>query len=158
MRQRLESKSRADLFLESTCSESPLLAFEDVEVVVCSVTTSMALCTKRRTKDDQVLSDAGCKARGSLSALGAFLTRRRGWSRTVNNVHGTHSTTGVVEDPFFLSRDGVAVSLPQRRDNLVNSSSGVVGMQFQGPLGKLVHGCRIKDIKAILTTIERPSA
>lgn len=71
----------------------------------------------------------------------------------MNDVHGTHSTTGIVKDPFLLRGDGVAVSLSQGRDNLVNSSPGVVGMQLQGSLGELVHGGRIKDVEAVLTAM-----
>ena len=57
---------------------SPLLAFEDMEVVVCRVAACVALCSQRGAEDDQVFGD-GC----------------------VDDVHASHGATGIVEQPLF---------------------------------------------------------
>ena len=65
------------LHLERTRLERPLLADEDVEVVVRGVEARVALGAERRAKDDEVLGDA-----------------------RVDDVHRAHRAAGVVEHPL----------------------------------------------------------
>lgn len=50
-----------NLLLKRTRRESPLLALEDMEVIVGSVSTRVTFGPKRRAKDDEVLGDARMK-------------------------------------------------------------------------------------------------
>lgn len=65
------------LHFERTWPERPLLANEDVEVVICGMQPTMSLGTEGRTEDDEIFSN-GC----------------------VDDVHGTHGTPSIVEHPF----------------------------------------------------------
>lgn len=65
------------LHLERTGLERPLLADEDVEVVVGGVEARVPLRAERRAKDDEVLGDAG-----------------------VYDVHRAHRAARIVEHPF----------------------------------------------------------
>ena len=68
----------------------------------------MSLGSKWRAKDDEIFSDAG-----------------------MNDVHGTHGTACIVEDPFILVRVESYlfgwISKCEVRDDVVNHSGGVVG-------------------------------
>jgi hypothetical protein len=68
-----------NLLVQCTCREGPLLARENVEIVVRRVKTSVPLCAKRGAEEDEVLGDT-----------------------SVNDVHSTHSTSSVVEDPVWF--------------------------------------------------------
>ena len=65
------------LHLQRARLERPLLADEDVEVVVGGVEARVALGAERRAKDDEVLGDA-----------------------RVDDVHRAHRAAGVVEHPL----------------------------------------------------------
>jgi len=66
-----------DRLSEITGLKDPLLAMEDVEVVVGSVKTGMSLSSKWGAENDQVLGDG-----------------------RMDDIHGTHGTSGVVEHPL----------------------------------------------------------
>jgi len=70
----------------------PLLAFEDVEVVVGGVAARVALRTQRRAKHNQILC-----------------------YRRVDQVHAAHCAAGVVEDPFVLQRRHLVLGPPTLR-------------------------------------------
>lgn len=86
----------------------PLFTDEDIEVVVRSVHSRMALCSNRRAEHDKVLGDAG-----------------------VDNVHGTHRAARVVEHP--LLRVWVecylcgGVGLCEVGDDVRGHESGIIG-------------------------------
>lgn len=63
--------------LEAARRKRPLLAGQDVEIVVGGVQAAMTLGSERRSEEDEVLGDAG-----------------------VDDVHGAHGTPGVIEHPF----------------------------------------------------------
>jgi hypothetical protein len=69
------------LHLQCARLERPLLADEDMEVVIGGVKARMALRTERRAKDDEVLGDA-----------------------RVYDVHRAHRATSIVEHPFGTVR------------------------------------------------------
>lgn len=69
------------LHLQRARLERPLLADEDMEVVVGGVKARVALRTERRAKDDEVLGDA-----------------------RVDDVHRAHRAAGIVEHPFGAVR------------------------------------------------------
>jgi hypothetical protein len=74
------------LHLQRARLERPLLADEDMEVVVGGVKARVALRTERRAEDDKVLGDA-----------------------RVDDVHRAHRAAGIVEHPFGAVRvDGYA--------------------------------------------------
>ena len=75
----MDTPGGVPLHLELTGSECPLLSDEDIEVVVCSVQSSVSFRPERGTEDDEILRDA-----------------------CVDDVHGTHGTTSIVENPFLL--------------------------------------------------------
>ena len=66
-----------DRLRELAWLEDPLFTLEDVEVVVGGVKTGVSLGSKRGAEYDQVLGD-----------------------RRMNDVHGAHSASGVVEYPL----------------------------------------------------------
>ena len=69
------------LHLQRARLERPLLADEDMEIVVGGMKARVALRTEWRAKDDEVLGDA-----------------------RVDDVHRAHRAAGIVEDPFGAVR------------------------------------------------------
>ena len=68
-----------DLGFVGSWGESELRAADDVEIVVCCVAAGVAFCSYCGTEDNYVLCYAG-----------------------VNYVHGTHGSSGIIKDPFFI--------------------------------------------------------
>jgi len=66
------------LSTQITGTECKLLTIKNVEVVICSMTASVTFRTDRCAKENQVFSD-----------------------RRVDDVHGTHGATCIVEYPFI---------------------------------------------------------
>ena len=86
-----------DFWLEAAGCESQLSALDDVEIVVCCVPSSMPFCPDRCAKDDQVFGYACCdfSVRVHDAAINDGLT-------SMDDVHSSHSTTSIIEDPFFV--------------------------------------------------------
>lgn len=131
----------------------PLLALEDIEVVVGRVPAAVALGAQRRAKDDQVLGDAG-----------------------VDDVHAPHGAARVVEHPLrwewrnrregtpdFSSfrahrrrrkralRDQVRpILFAQRVHNVVHHPCRRVRVQFQALVDQLLHLDRVEDVPSCL--------
>ena len=76
--------SRSIYFLLNVpCTERPLLTMEDMEVIVRRVKAGVSFGAEWGAEYDEVFSDGG-----------------------VDNIHGTHGTASVVEDPFgFVAVD-----------------------------------------------------
>lgn len=83
----------------------PLLTVEDRKVIVCKEAARVAFRTKGRAKDNQVLRE-----------------------RCVQNGHGTHGASCVVEEPLIGDTDVVRVTLLDRLDDVVGElrSSSVI--------------------------------
>lgn len=118
--------------LERARLERPLLADEDVEVVVRRVETRVTLRAERRPEDDEVLRDA-----------------------RVHDVHRAHRPARVVEDP--LRAVGVDRHAPRARvrrgeirDDVRDHTRRVVGRGGERGQLKLVQVDRIKDVPSIL--------
>jgi hypothetical protein len=120
------------LHLERARLERPLLADEDVEVVVCGMEARVTLRAERRPKDDEVLRDA-----------------------RVHDVHRAHRPTRIVENP--LRAVGVdrhasraRVRRGEIRDDVRDHPRRIVGRCGQRGKLKLVQMDRIKDVPSIL--------
>jgi hypothetical protein len=73
----------------------------------------------------------------------------------MNNVHGTHGTASIVENPFLglvqvVSRD----FLVQFGDNEVHHRTGVVAMSLDGARGEVVQLLGIEDVELLKASIE----
>ena len=76
-RQQVDISRLVPLHLERTRLECPLLADQDVEVVIRSMQSTVSLGTEGRTKYNEIFGDG-----------------------RVNDVHGSHGTASIVEHPF----------------------------------------------------------
>lgn len=127
----VDGTGRVSFNLQTARSECPLLSNEDVKVVVGGVQTAVAFRTERGAENDQVLGDT-----------------------SMDDVHGTHSTTGIVEHPFVhISVDTNlrrGIGLRKIPDDVVDHSSSVVGVGLNGRLRQFVQGFGLKDIPPIL--------
>lgn len=85
------------------------------------------------TEDDQVLGDGG-----------------------VDDVHGTHGTTSVVEHPLLIVVDvgRNAVALVQLVDNVLDNGLGVAAMGADGALGQIVKVLGIEDVEGLETLLK----
>jgi hypothetical protein len=137
----------------------PLLALEDVEVVVRRVPAGVALGPQRRAEHDQVLGHA-----------------------RVQDVHGPHGAARVVEDPLGRERRDLvrgALLGGQRREgrrrgrvrgervrrqvgsvraaqagrDVVHDAGGRVGVQLDGLAHEGVHVARREDVELLLLRI-----
>ena len=126
------------LHFERAGLERPLLADEDVEVVVGGVEARVALRSERRAKDDEVLRDA-----------------------RVDHVHRAHRAPGVVEDPFGAVRverhaaRAARVGRGEIGEDVRDHAGRVVGRRGEGGQLQLVQVDRIKDVPSILKLCAR---
>lgn len=121
------------LHLQIRRLERPLLAHQNIEVVVRGVHARVSLRPERRPKDDQVLSDA-----------------------RVDDVHRAHGAACVVEHP--LGRVGVerdsrgGVGGGEVGDDVLDHEVYIVRLRGGGYGGfrDLVNGRRIEDVPSVL--------
>lgn len=138
---------RVDLGLVVACSRrvGSLSTLEDVEVVICSVATSVSFGSNGSayvfvspsiftnniandlTKDDQVLSNTG-----------------------VDNVHGTHCASSIVEHPFLVQVDIFSSrTLAELANDLCNNSLSVVSMVCDCSLRKVVKLLCVENVETL---------
>jgi hypothetical protein len=69
----------------------------------------------------------------------------------MDDIHGAHSTAGVIEHPFLLEIDEVFHSwaLSQLVDNVLNDRPGVVTVGSNTALGEIVEMVRLKDVERL---------
>jgi hypothetical protein len=134
------------------CFKSPLFALQNVEVVICRVTACVAFCAERCAEYDEVLGYGG-----------------------VDEVHGAHSATGVVEEPFVCVRANLSGSIPdgvcrwrgmvrervdgdrvgamgftESRHNMMSYAGCRVGVESHGFFGQLVELWWVEDVPLVL--------
>jgi len=121
--------------LERAGLERPLLADEDVEVVVGGVEARVALGAEGRAKDDEVLGDA-----------------------RVDDVHRAHRAARVVEDPFGavrVDREARAwVGRGEIGDDVGDHARRVVGRHGESGQLELVEMDGIKEVPSILDRVK----
>lgn len=85
------------------------------------------------TEDDQVLGDGG-----------------------VDDVHGTHGTTSVVEHPLLIVVHvrSNAVALVQLVDDVLDNSLSIVAVSADGALGQIVKVLGIEDVEGLETLLK----
>ncbi|KAG6871472.1 hypothetical protein C0993_003255, partial [Termitomyces sp. T159_Od127] len=114
--------------LEGARQEGPLLTDEDMKIVIDGVQAGVSLRAERGAEDDEVLSDAG-----------------------VDDVHGAHCASGVVEDPFVSV--GVEPQLRRRvcggevGEDVRNNPARVVGAGDDGGLDDFVDRGWVEDVE-----------
>jgi hypothetical protein len=67
----------------------------------------------------------------------------------MDNVHGTHGTTGIVEDVLYVQVDIVGVLLVQLRGNVADNAPRVVAMGRDSALGQVVEVLLVKNVKGL---------
>lgn len=69
----------------------------------------------------------------------------------MDDIHGAHSTAGVVKHPFLLDIDVVLHSraLSQLVHNVLNDRPGVVAMRSNTALRKVMEMVRLKDVERL---------
>ena len=110
------------LLLNVPRAERPLLTMEDMEVIVRRVKAGVSFGAEWGAEYDEVFSDGG-----------------------VDDVHGTHSTTSVVEDPFFgIGVEGDELVITPREADACGGEEG--GWEGRGGRGDLrVFGGEVLD-------------
>lgn len=104
-----------------------------MEVIVCSVQSSVALRAKGSSKDDEIFRDG-----------------------RVNDVHSTHGTSSVVKDPFrgvgIYNNDirGSGVGCGEVRHDVLDHAIQVIGMCGNGVFCDLVKKWWVEDIPLVL--------
>ena len=85
------------------------------------------------TEDDQVLGDGG-----------------------VDNVHGTHGTTSVVEHPLLIVVDvgSNALALVQLVDNVLDNGLGIVAVGADGALLEIVKVLGVENVERLETLLK----
>ena len=67
----------------------------------------------------------------------------------MDNVHGTHGTTCIVENPFFIQIDvGASGALTQLSHNLGDDCTCVVAVVGDGALGQIVQMVLVENVEA----------
>lgn len=89
------------------------------------------LSAKRSSKYDQVLGDAGFTPDDQFLSL-CFA---KDVTLTVNDVHRPHSSAGIVEEPFLIEIDGIAMLCSKRTDDFVYGRACVVWVVGDSALG-----------------------
>lgn len=73
----------------------------------------------------------------------------------MNNVHGTHSTTGIVKHPFLLLIHELAGNLlVQLGDNVVDNAARIIAMGANGSLGEIVQVTGLEDVVLVKASVE----
>lgn len=73
----------------------------------------------------------------------------------MDNVHGTHSTAGIVENPFlFLVHELAGNLLVQLGDDVVDNGASVISVSCNGALGDIVQLTRFEDVELLKTRVE----
>lgn len=72
----------------------------------------------------------------------------------MDDVHGTHSTTGVVKHPFLLLVQVDFVLLAQFTNNVVDDGASVIAVGTDSRLRDLVQMLRVEDVELLETCIE----
>lgn len=73
----------------------------------------------------------------------------------MDNVHGTHSTTGIVENPFlFLVHELAGHLLVQLRDDVIDNRASVISVSCNGALGDIMQLTGFEDVELLKTRVE----
>ena len=73
----------------------------------------------------------------------------------MNNVHSTHRTAGVIENPFLLRvHIGTGHRLFQLLDDVIDHGAGVIAMIADSTLGDLMQLFLVKDVELIQTRVK----
>lgn len=73
----------------------------------------------------------------------------------MNNVHGTHGTTGIVKHPFLLLIHELAGNLlVQLGDNVVDDAARIIAMGANGSLGEIMQVAGFEDVELVETSVE----
>ena len=122
-------------FLQLTRIKYPLLPDENMEIIVRGMYTRMTFRTERRAKDDKILGDTG-----------------------MDNIHSSHSTSGVVKNPFLLEvevniRRGVR--LGEVGYNMVDHPLCVIWGSCDSWLGYFAEDVEVENIKIFLHDMKK---
>lgn len=73
----------------------------------------------------------------------------------MDDVHGTHRTTGVVKHPFLLGAQVLrAHLLLQLGDNEVDHGTGVIAVFLDRALREIVQMLRVEDVELVQARVE----
>jgi hypothetical protein len=67
----------------------------------------------------------------------------------MDNVHGTHGTAGVVEDPLLIQVDVVGVQLRQLAGDLVHNLTRVVPVLLETAQDKIVQVVGLQEVEGL---------
>ena len=145
---------RVDLGLESAGHVSQLRAGQDVEVIVGSVAAGVAFSADGCAEDDEIFSNAWekCQHVAHLELIFRhFFLQLTG----VDNIHGTHGATGIVEDPFLVKvHVGLGGSVLQVGHDIGDNGASVVAMLRDCALCEVVQLCGFEDVEALKARLE----
>ena len=73
----------------------------------------------------------------------------------MNDIHGTHRTASIVENPLLLLVHVLAGNLlVQLSDNVVDNAARVVAMSSNGALREIVQMLLVEDVELVETSVE----
>lgn len=73
----------------------------------------------------------------------------------MDDVHGTHRTTGIVEHPLLLEVQVLSADLGlELGDDEVDDGVGVIAMGLDGALRQVVQVVRVEDVELVQARVE----
>ena len=73
----------------------------------------------------------------------------------MDDVHGTHGTTGVVKDPFLLDVDVLGVLLAKLIHNVLHNSPGVLSVLGDRSLRQIVEVLEVEDVELLEVLLDK---
>ena len=73
----------------------------------------------------------------------------------MDDVHGTHSTTSVVKDPFLLEVDVLGNLLVKLRDDVLHDRPGVLSVLSDGSLREIVEVIEVEDVELVQVLLDK---
>lgn len=72
----------------------------------------------------------------------------------MDNIHATHSTTGIVKNPVLVDIDMGRVLLAQLVDNVLYGAAGVVTVVLDAALRQVLEVIQLKDVKLVQVLLD----
>lgn len=73
----------------------------------------------------------------------------------MDDVHGTHSTAGIVEDPFLVQvQVGSSDLLLELGDDVVDNGASVLAVGLNGALREIVQMLMVEDVELVQARVE----
>lgn len=126
-----------------------MLSFENMEIVIGGVASSVAFCSKGSPKDDKVFSNACVDNIHSAGQAGSVAVKKKAGPQKPSV---PHCAASIVEHPFVLPGIDVFRSVRSGKigNNVVDDAAGVIRVLGNRVLGEFVQKWLIKNVPSFL--------